>query len=88
VFVGDGDYGPGELDCRRLPAGTTTGDVVVFSQVGAYGLEMMSPTLCRPRAAAYAVEDGIVHLVQREETFEDMIARDEGWRPRRRGAGE
>jgi diaminopimelate decarboxylase len=88
VFVGDGDCGPADLECRKLPAGTTVGDVVVFSQVGAYGLEMMSPTLCRPRAAAYAIEDGIVHLVQREETFEDMIARDEGWRPRRQDAGE
>jgi hypothetical protein len=26
--------------------------------------------------------------VQREETFEDMIARDEGWRPRRQDAGK
>jgi len=83
VFVGDGDCGAAAVDCRRLPAGTTVDDVVVFGQVGAYGLEMMQPTLCRPRAAVYAIENGIVHLVQREETLEDMIARDEGWQPRR-----
>jgi diaminopimelate decarboxylase len=103
VFVGDGgtchgggrgtdaagDMGgdPGEADCRRFPASTTVGDVLVFSQVGAYGLEMMQPTLCRPRAAVYGIEDGIVRLVQREETYEDMIARDEGWQPRRSGSG-
>jgi hypothetical protein len=78
---------PGEADCRRFPASTTVGDVLVFSQVGAYGLEMMQPTLCRPRAAVYGIEDGIVRLVQREETYEDMIARDEGWQPRRSGSG-
>jgi D-ornithine/D-lysine decarboxylase len=88
VFVGDGDGDEEEALCRHFPVGTTVGDVVVFSQVGAYGLEMMQPTLCRPRAAAYAVEDGALRLVQREESFEDMIARDEGWQPQRPGGEE
>lgn len=78
AFVGDDDDG-----CRRLPAGTSVGDVVVFSQVGAYGLDMMTPCNSRPRAAVYAVEDGIVRRVRREETYSDMIAHDEGWEPRR-----
>ncbi|MBM3147058.1 MAG: diaminopimelate decarboxylase [Actinobacteria bacterium] len=80
VFVGDDEAG-----CRSLPSGTGVGDVVVFSQVGAYGLEMMTPCNCRPRAAVYAVEDGVVRRVRREETCADMIAHDEGWEPRRSG---
>lgn len=78
VFVGDDADG-----CRGLPSGTAVGDVVVFSQVGAYGLEMMTPCNCRPRAAVYAVDGGVVRRVRREETFSDMIAHDEGWEPRR-----
>ncbi len=43
---------------RSFPAATAPGDVVAFFDVGAYSLEMMNPYNARPRAAAYAVEQG------------------------------
>lgn len=76
VFVGDDASG-----CRYFPSTTDVGDLVVFGSTGAYGLEMMTPCNARPRAAAYAVDEGRVSRVRRQETNEDMIAQDEGWGP-------
>jgi len=74
VWIGDDHRG-----FRELPAGTSVGDVVVFGQAGAYALEMMTPAMARPRAAAFAVEDGAVRRIRCRDSFEDLIANDEHW---------
>ena len=71
VFAGD-DGGA----CRRFPAGTTVGDVVVFLDCGAYTLEMMQPYNARPCAAAYAVVGGDVVQIRRADSLDDLTARD------------
>lgn len=76
TYVGDDHRG-----FRELPAGTSVGDVVVFGQVGAYALEMMTPAMARPRAAAFAVEDGVVQRIRRRDGLEDLVANDEHWEP-------
>lgn len=78
VYVGDDHRG-----FRELPVGTTVGDVVVFGQVGAYALEMMTPAMARPRAAAFAVEGGVVRRIRRRDSLQDLVAGDEGWQPAR-----
>jgi diaminopimelate decarboxylase len=71
VFAGDDD-----TPYRRFPAATAPGDVVVFFDVGAYSLEMMNPYNARPRAAAYAVQDGRVVPIRLADTLDDMVAAD------------
>jgi len=71
VFVGDDD-----TPYRTFPAATAPGDVIVFLDAGAYGLEQMHPYNARPRAAAYAVHDGKLSQIRLADTFEDMIASD------------
>ena len=68
VFIGDDGTA-----WRRLPAGTTAGDVVAFRDCGGYTLETMNPYNARPRAAAVAVTaDGGVRLMRRRETDEEL----------------
>jgi diaminopimelate decarboxylase len=71
VFLGDDDSG-----LRSLPAAASVGDVVVFLDVGAYSLEMMSQYNARPRAAAYAVVNGEVVPIRTSDTLDDMMAPD------------
>ncbi len=71
VFAGDDD-----TPYRQFPAGTGPGDTVVFFDVGAYSLEMMNPYNGRPRAAAYAVQDGSAGLIRTPESFDDIVAGD------------
>jgi diaminopimelate decarboxylase len=73
-----GDVYVGDLGTpyRRLPAATGIGDVVVFRDVGAYSLDTMTQYNGRPRAGAYAVEDGRLVVIRRPETYEDLIADD------------
>lgn len=73
-----GDVYVGDLGTpyRRLPAKTGIGDVVVFRDVGAYSLDTMTQYNGRPRAGAYAVEDGRVVVIRRPETYEDLVAYD------------
>jgi D-ornithine/D-lysine decarboxylase len=71
VFPGDDESG-----LRRVPAGTTLGDLVVFQNVGAYALDSGSRYNARPLAAAHAVEDGAVRLVRRADTYADLFAHD------------
>lgn len=71
VFVGDDGS-----EFRHFPSTTGVGDVVAFSNTGAYSLEMMQPCNAQPRAAAHAVERGEVVQIRRRETYEDMTAHD------------
>jgi diaminopimelate decarboxylase len=71
VFAGDDD-----TPYRSFPAATAPGDVVVFFDAGAYSLEMMNPYNARPRAAAYAVEQGEISPIRVADTLEDMVAAD------------
>jgi len=72
VFGGDdGD------EYRRLPAATTTGDLLAFYDAGAYVLELMTPYNARPPAGAYAVTTaGDVVQIRAPQTPEDLIAGD------------
>ena len=74
VFPGD----PGS-HLRRLAAGTGPGDVVVFGGVGCYSIELMTPFMARPPAAAYAVEDGRVIEIRRRQSQEELVAGDLSW---------
>jgi diaminopimelate decarboxylase len=71
VFMGDDD-----TDLRNFPAATSVGDVIVFLDAGAYTLEMMSQYNARPRAAAYAVDEGKVVQIRTADTLDDMTAHD------------
>jgi len=72
VFAGDDD-----TPYRRLPAGTSVGDLVVFLDAGGYALEMMNDYNARPRAGARAVTlAGDVVEVRRRETSADLFAFD------------
>ena len=76
VFVGDDD-----TEFRYFPSATSAGDIIAFGNAGAYSLEMMQPSNGQPRAGAYAVDHGDVVEIRRRESYLDMIALDEGWRP-------
>jgi D-ornithine/D-lysine decarboxylase len=72
VFAGDDD-----TPCRRFPAGTSVGDLVVFLDAGGYTLEMMNDYNARPRAGARAVTlAGDVVEVRRREISSDLVAFD------------
>jgi len=65
---------------RYLPAATTVGDVVVLRDAGAYTLDTMTQYNGRPRAGAYAVDDGRLVCFRRPETVEELASHDE-WPP-------
>jgi len=73
-----GDVYVGDLGTpyRRLSARTGVGDVIVFRDVGAYSLDTMTQYNGRPRAGAYAVEDGRLVIIRRPETYEDLVSHD------------
>ena len=47
---------------------------------GTYTLEMMQPCNAQPRAAAFAVDHGMLIEIRRRETDAGTIALDLGWR--------
>jgi diaminopimelate decarboxylase len=53
-----------------------TGDLLAVPAVGAYCLAMASNYNLVPRPAAVLVNDGRAQLIQRRETYADLIARD------------
>jgi diaminopimelate decarboxylase len=65
---------------RYLPAATATGDVVVLRDAGAYTLDTMTQYNGRPRAGAYAVDDGRLVCFRRPESYEELVSHDE-WPP-------
>jgi len=65
-------------DARRLPAGTSVGDLLAFHDAGAYTLELMTPYNARPTAGAYAVTGGAGLLrIRAPQSREDLVALDE-----------
>lgn len=54
------------------------GDVLAVPVAGAYTLSMASTYNLNPRPAVVMVNGGSVRLIQRRETYEDMVARDGG----------
>ena len=77
---GDVYRGDDETPYRYLPAATTVGDVVVLRDTGAYTLDTMTQYNGRPRAGAYAVDEGRLVRFRRPETYEDLLGLDE-WPP-------
>jgi D-ornithine/D-lysine decarboxylase len=73
---GDVYRGDDETPYRRLPAATAPGDVVVLRDAGAYSLETMTQYNGRPRAGAYAVDEGRLLCIRRPETQEDLASHD------------
>ncbi|KPV65156.1 MAG: Diaminopimelate decarboxylase [Candidatus Bathyarchaeota archaeon BA1] len=52
------------------------GDILALLDAGAYGFSMSSQYNSRPRAAMVMVDNGIVKVVRRRETYEDLVACD------------
>jgi diaminopimelate decarboxylase len=61
---------------RRLPE-AKVGELLVIECVGAYGFVMGSNYNSRPLAAEVLIDSGLVHLVRRRQTFEDLIRGEE-----------
>lgn len=58
---------------RALPM-TQEGDLLSFSNAGAYGYEMASVFNARPRPAEVLVKDGECLLIRKRDTLDDLIA--------------
>ncbi|GIV99971.1 diaminopimelate decarboxylase [Roseiflexus sp.] len=54
----------------------SVGDILAVPVAGAYTLSMASTYNLTPRPAVVMVNGGSVRLIQRRETYEDMVARD------------
>lgn len=52
------------------------GDLIAFSDAGAYGFSMASQYNSRPRVAEVALLDGEAFLIRERETFQDLIQRE------------
>jgi diaminopimelate decarboxylase len=52
------------------------GDLVALGGAGAYTLSLSSNYNMVPRPAVVFVADGIAQIVQRRETFDDLIVRE------------
>jgi diaminopimelate decarboxylase len=63
---------------QRMPP-LFPGDVLAICDAGAY-FTVQESNFGFPRPAMVAVRDGRARLLRRRETFEDMVARDLGWR--------
>jgi diaminopimelate decarboxylase len=64
-------------DYRRLPKDVKPGEVLALLNSGAYSLAQMFPYNGRPLPAAVLVRDGgLVTLVRRRDTYEDLITND------------
>jgi diaminopimelate decarboxylase len=57
----------------RELAAVEAGDLLAVRDVGAYGFSMSSTYNMRPRAAEALVDGGVLRLVRRRETFEDLV---------------
>jgi diaminopimelate decarboxylase len=62
---------------RLLPA-LRAGQKLAFLQAGAYGFSMASQYNSHPRPAEVLVDGAEARLVRRRETYEDMLAHEEG----------
>jgi diaminopimelate decarboxylase len=60
-----------------LPAGVGPGDLVAVATAGAYTLSMANNYNLTLRPAVVMVRDGQSRLVQRRETYADLVARDD-----------
>ena len=63
-----------------LPVGLAAGDLLATPVTGAYGHSMASNYNYLARPPVVAVLDGIVRLIVRGETEEDLLSRDIGVR--------
>ncbi|MEW5961136.1 MAG: diaminopimelate decarboxylase [Chloroflexota bacterium] len=63
------------IEAVDLPV-ARAGDILAVPVTGAYQLSMSSNYNAARRPAVVFIEDGFVRLVQRRETFEDLVARD------------
>jgi D-ornithine/D-lysine decarboxylase len=61
---------------RHLPATSGVGDLLAFLDVGAYSLECMSAYNGRDQAAAYLIDNRVVHEIARRRTAEDFMNND------------
>ncbi len=69
----------GDMLIRAIPLPRArVGDVLAVPVAGAYTLSMASTYNLTPRPAVVMVNDRSARLVQRRETYEDMVARDGG----------
>jgi len=59
---------------RAMPK-TEEGDLLVFTQAGAYGSVMAMPYNLRYRPAEVAIMNGVAKLITRRETFDDYTSR-------------
>ncbi|MBU1065084.1 diaminopimelate decarboxylase, partial [bacterium] len=59
---------------RAMPK-TEEGDLLVFTQAGAYGSVMAMPYNLRYRPAEVAILNGDAKLITRRETFDDYTSR-------------
>lgn len=60
---------------REMPL-PAEGDYLAVLSAGAYGMSMASNYNARPRAASLLVDKNTVRLVNRRETYEDLVARE------------
>lgn len=67
-----GDY----LAKNILLPPTKAGDLIAFSNAGAYGFSMSSQYNSRQRVAEVALSEGEHKLIRKREEFEDLIARE------------
>jgi diaminopimelate decarboxylase len=63
-------------DAVALPKDLHVGDLLAVAATGAYTASMASNYNRLPRPAAVAVADGAARIVQRRETYADMLATD------------
>ena len=57
---------------RLLPE-TKAGDLLAVRTAGAYGFSLASNYNSRPRPCELLVDGGVVHLLRRRETYEDLV---------------
>jgi diaminopimelate decarboxylase len=57
-----------------FPEGTQEGDLVVFSEAGAYGYAMSSDYNGRPRPAEVLIEEGQARVIRRRQTLDDILS--------------
>jgi diaminopimelate decarboxylase len=63
---------------RELPE-VREGDILVIKNAGAYGFEMSSQYNARFRPAEVLYKDGLLQLIRRRETLEDLIRTQENY---------
>ncbi len=71
-FCESGDVLIRDIDLPRLEPG----DLLAVPMAGAYTLSMASNYNLAPRPAVLLVKDGKAQLIQRRETYDDLLARD------------